>query len=310
MHLALLSGQEDSYRNHGMTQSAYHTWDKLSLLCGLVTNAVIARYFTTVTVMHNVHHSTIYAAVVCMSMQALLLLAMLLHPAAYCRVRTHCYFLQRFLRLGIVIGAYWFSDDEGPSGSKSCLIYKPVRDKHTDMRALASTLLVEPLLSICHTVYHYLPWKMHVFYAAFRTAVDLRYVVPVLAHMVPVDQLESLCKSMIHYSLKLLSAGAADSQTITHDLCSKGGTYSHFLPAFMLLTIGTLVPSLITYWLELRTKLQYLRVAFPGQAHLLPGSMALRVLLLTQLQVGCVLCMAIAQLQAWLRTGSSNSNSC
>jgi hypothetical protein len=301
-NLAALAGQEECYRDDEITQLVFKTWDKLSLLCGLLTNAVIARYFIMSPEARIRHHTATYTVAACITMQALQLLLVLLHPKFYFRIRLRCYLLQRFLRLGIVFGTYWSSSSD-PSTSTGYLMYRPILEIYTDMRALASVLLVEPMLSMCHSVYHQLPWKHHVFYAVCRTVVDMLYVAPLLVHVLPSSQLELLCKGICHYSLQLLTSGSIGKLELGQDLCrERSSSAFRFLPAFMLLSIGTLVPSLITYWLELRTKLQYLRVHHPQLASELPDGMALRVLLLTQLQVGFVLCFCIAQLQALLRS--------
>jgi hypothetical protein len=65
---------------------------------------------------------------------------------------------------------------------------------------------------------------------------------------------------------------------------------------------------MVTYWVELRSKVCWLRAQHPGQARLLPDTPPLGFVLLHQVHAGLLLSHAFAsslsQLGPWMRPGA------
>lgn len=289
-------GEEAEYQRHALVRKATRTWDTLGLLFSLLTNLVILKYLISD---RGAEPGSTYRTVVLSLLQALQFVAAVWHTAWYQRVRLPIHSMQRLLRLAITLAVHL----QGPYSPTQCTRYstiKSVTDTHlaSAARALAAILLVEPLLGVCHALYHHLPWSHHLVYVTARVPLDALFVVPTLGLLVNSRaDMRGLADRVCPYVCQVLTSGALGTSSLVADVCVDGSS-GYFLAGAAMLVLGNLLPLLVIYWFELKTKLQYLRVRFPGQAQAVPGGSNLGALLLVQLQLGLLLCFCGAQLLA------------
>lgn len=290
------AGEEEAFQQHRLTQSSYQTMDKLCLLCGAVTNAVVVRG-VLLNVLGSKHSLAIYFSILSGILQVAQLALLLARPATYHRLRVQCNLGQRLFRLAAITIAFWHTND--PSDAERFVAYRNMVDHYTNGRSLAAVVALEPLLSLCHALYHHIPFRQQLLYSLARMTVDFTFVVPTLALLVSMPQLDSIARKACTCMSQVLTLGG-DMSTLklTAQTCQDSHRVAYFVPAAMLTSVGTCVPLITGYWLELHTKLQYLRARYPQQAGALPERMHFRALLLLQVQCSRLMCFAFAALAA------------
>jgi hypothetical protein len=205
---------------------------------------------------------------------------------------------QRAFRLAAFTLAFWHTSD--PSVTERYIAYDDMIQHYTDRRALATAVLLEPLLSLCHSLYHHLPFRQQLVYSLLRMAIDFTFVVPTLALLLSSPRIDALAKQACTYLCHVLTFGDVSSLKYTLDTCQDSHMVSHFVPAVALTGIGMCVPLVTCYWMELYTKLQYLRARYPQHTGSLPGSQQLRALLLAQINTSLLLCFVLSAVAAML----------
>lgn len=166
--LSVARSDERSFRAHA--EAAYRSWDALSIAFGLAINVIIYRY--------AINHAGIEllgltACVVVQLVQAAIFVA---RPKTHSRFRTQFFLLNRSLRLANTSFRFWPARGSAPTSSIAFQQAVSVIGNHGAWRAVMMVVLLEPLMSLMHAVFHVLPFRHHLAFALARAMVDVTQV--------------------------------------------------------------------------------------------------------------------------------------
>jgi hypothetical protein len=168
--------------------------------------------------------------------------------------------------------------------------------------ALVFYLAFDPLFSFMQSVFHLLPFKLHVGFCAARLLADVGLVAPPLGCAIGrTPELWRALQGGCQRACALLGAAPAS--------CACGdSSWAWFLPLTALMLGSGVLPVMLAYWLELLCKLRFLRGRHPASNKLLPDSWLLGFMLLHQAHAGLLLSLGLAsglvRFAPWMRPGA------
>lgn len=255
--LALPSPLEHQFWNHATTQSNIVRLDRWGLATGILTNSVIAKFFSkraasTPFVLRAT--LVLFFVLQCLQLAALLtkrcrktyldqrLRLTLLHRTM--RLLQHCY----TIILVPMAQSYSFAvsnDGTGHTGS---------------WRPYFITLLTLPTLALLHAINHPLPMALQLSFVLTRTALDLAITLPDAAVMIKqlgfVDKAQTTCHALDN-TVGLL-VNVVPPHPVTGDSLACGPYKTEFALAFCYVSIAILLPLHLTYWYERHCKAAFL----------------------------------------------------
>jgi hypothetical protein len=254
---------ERAFQQHAGTISAYRSWDASSIVCGMMVNIAIWRYIPREVGYSSGMHYVI-------AHQALQLLLLVWKPDLFHKIRIPIMLYNRGVRLCRTAFRFWPAT--GLQGFQDTFGYKAgsqIIASHCPGRAAAMIALIEPLLSTANSMFHMVPFRLHIAYAAVRVVLDISLVIPSLACIMVRPEIQPwyawICTMLVWPG------------DVTRDSSGKQamGLYSPegpawFVPAVLLILLGHLLPLVLHYWLELRLKVQFLRARVAQAAWHMP----------------------------------------
>ncbi len=245
--------EERAFQQHASTISTYRSWDISAVICGLMINMAVFRY-----VPRDVSYSNGLNALLLQQAVQLILLAA--KPETFYKIRLPLMVYNRGVRLYKTAVRFWpttgsvFTDTFGYSTGKVIIA------SHGPGRAGTMIALFEPLLSVTHSMFHLLPFRLHIVYALLRVVLDISLVMPGMACLMMRPEIKHtyswICNMVAGQGST--SAVQAPSGQPAVGMCTPEGP-AWFIPAVLLFLIGHLLPLVLHYWLELRLKVQFLR---------------------------------------------------
>lgn len=246
--LTMEKRDEKAFHQHASTISTYRSWYASASVCGLMVNMAMWRYFP--------RQVTYPKGLNILLIQQLLQLGLLaFKPEFFHRIRVPLMIINRLLRLINTAQRFWPSEGSLFTTTFGYFTGNIIIGTHCPSRAAAMVALIEPMLSVTHSMFHLLPFRLHIVFALLRAVIDIALVMPGLACIMLRPEIQQI------YGLLCNKLGwqdiGADGGSTDLGVCSKDGR-AWFVPPALLLIIGQLLPLMLHYWLELRLKLQFL----------------------------------------------------
>lgn len=281
------------YHQHSDTRKAFLGWDISCALLGNVIHAALLRF-----VIRGVPLQALAALFV--ALLSVLQLICLVAPRSrewYTRHRTIVNLSFRGLRLLMMSKRYIDIVKYGPVTTGLLEAHESLIQRTSAHLAFAFVLLIEPLFSLLHTMFHLLPLKTHIVTTILRMALDVTLVVPIVGCVLMQPEMAHLTQQGCYWLHMVVTMRAPGSLALLPDVCGSD-TRAWFMPATLLILFGAVIPFMITYGFELQTKLHWLRITYPETAAELPSTAVIGSLMLMQMQMGLLISFCLAQLVA------------